>query len=196
MDHRITGGERVPSIDALSGSLLRATVGLIGMGDTAYEFAKMLAPFQCRIIAYSPTSPKDRWTSPDDRYPHVVEHERAESLEEMLKQVDLLSLHCPLTPSTRHMLGVKEFKAMKPSAVVVNCARGGILDEAALAQALKRGELAGAGLDVFATEPAYGDNLGELGKMNNVICLPHLYVPTQTFGLADYQSGINRAGAI
>ena len=174
VDVRITSGERVPSINATAPGLINSTVGIIGMGDIAYEFALLLQAFKCRILVYSPTSPASRWTRPDNRYPQTIAHERVNKLDEMLGEVDLVSIHCPLTPSTRGLIGREQLARMKRSAVVVNTARGGIIDETALAEALLAGRLAGAGLDVFEVEPAYGESLGELGKMNNVICLPHL----------------------
>ena len=174
LDSRVTSGERVPSIRALSPGLMNATVGIIGMGDIAYEFALLLQAFKCRILIHSPTSPPTRWTRPDSRYLQTIVHERVDSLDDFLTQVDLVSIHCPLTPSTRGLIGEEQLEKMKPTAVIVNTARGGIIDEKALASALKEGKLAGAGLDVFEVEPAYGESLGELGKMSNVICLPHL----------------------
>jgi D-3-phosphoglycerate dehydrogenase len=171
---RIALGERIPSIMALSPGLQGKTVGLVGMGDIAYELCKLLLPFRCRILVFSPTSSPTRWTTADNRYPEAIPHQRVGSLEELLPQVDVLSIHCPLTPSTRNLISSREMGMMKPSAVIVNTARGGIIDELALAEALKKGKLAGAGLDVMATEPAYGENLGELGKMLNVVILPHL----------------------
>jgi D-3-phosphoglycerate dehydrogenase len=92
----------------------------------------------------------------------------------MLKQVDVVSLHCPITPVTRGLIGEAELRAMKPTAIIINTARGGIVDENALAVVLKEGLLGGAGLDVFAVEPAHGETMGELAKMDNVVCLPHM----------------------
>jgi len=174
LDARITSGERVPSIQGMSRGLIGATVGIIGMGDIAYEFAKYLVPFKCRLLVFSPTSPESRWNVPDARYPTAIAHERFENLQEMLQLVDLVSVHCPLNRETRGLIGSAELAGMKRSAVLVNTARGGIIDEAALVHALKEGQVGGAGLDVFETEPAFGENLGELGKMQNVICVPHM----------------------
>lgn len=174
MDARIRSGEIVPSIYALCGSLFGATVGLIGMGDIAYNFACLLAPFNIKILVYSPTSDSKRWTSEDDRYAQAIPHTRVDSLEELCREVDILSIHCPLKPSTRNLISATELSWMKPSAIVINTARGGIIDEPALAIALKEGRLGGAGLDVFEYEPAHGETLGDLGKLPNVICLPHL----------------------
>jgi D-3-phosphoglycerate dehydrogenase len=143
------------------------------MGDIAYQLARLLLPFGCTILAWSPSSEDTRWRIPDPRWPTMIEYEKVE-IGEMLERVDVLSIHCPLKAETRHMIGKEELKRLKPEAILINTARGGIVDEKALAEALKEGRLDGAGLDVFEEEPAYGDNLGELGKMDNVICLPHL----------------------
>jgi D-3-phosphoglycerate dehydrogenase len=174
LDARIRAGEIVPSIRALGTGLHRRTVGLIGMGATAYELAKLLVPFECRILVWSPTSPPERWSGVDPRFPAPIDHHRTVELREMLEQVDVVSLHCPITPVTRGLIGEAELRAMKPTAILINTARGGIVDENALALALKENRLGGAGLDVFAVEPAHGVTMGELGKMDNVVCLPHM----------------------
>ncbi|KAL7421137.1 hypothetical protein Q5752_004022 [Cryptotrichosporon argae] len=170
---RITSGLLTPSIDYLSGSLLGATVGLIGMGDIAYHAAHLFRAFGCTLLVCSPSSPGARWVTPDKRYPLPVEHERV-GLDELLERADVVSVHCPLTATTDGLIGAPKMRKMKPSAVVINTSRGGIVDEAALAAALKEGRIAGAGLDVFRTEPAFGASLGELGTLPNVVCLPHL----------------------
>lgn len=157
------------------------------MGDIAFEFGKLLRPFDCRILVYSPSSPLTRWTA--DAHGHkynenenendrVIPHERIDDLNQMVAQIDVLSIHCPLTPQTRGLIGQKELRLMKRTAVVINTARGGIVDESALAEALREGKLGGAGLDVWEIEGkgAICEGLGELGGMLNVICLPHLWV--------------------
>jgi lactate dehydrogenase-like 2-hydroxyacid dehydrogenase len=92
-------------------------------------------------------------------------------LAELLARADVLSLHCPLTPETHHLIGGAELVAMKPSAVLVNAARGPVVDERALAAALAAGEIAGAGLDVYEHEPQVEPGLLEL---ENVVLAPHL----------------------
>lgn len=89
-----------------------------------------------------------------------------------LPDMDFVTMHCPLTDETRAMVGERELAAMRPSAYVVNCARGGIVDEAALRTALQTGDIAGAGLDVFVREPAPGDD--PLLALDNVITSPHI----------------------
>jgi D-3-phosphoglycerate dehydrogenase len=176
LDYRICSGEQVPSIAGLAPGLSGKTVGIVGMGDTAYRLALLLQPFGCRLMIWSPSSPRDRWDGAASRFPVRIEHSRLDSLEEMLSQTDLLSIHCPLTPSTKGLIGAKQLAVMRRGAVVINTARGGIIDELALTDALKEGRVGGAGLDVFETEPAYGENLRGLGKMLNVVCLPHMWV--------------------
>lgn len=93
-------------------------------------------------------------------------------LDELLRHVDILSLHCPLSDKTRGMIGERALKLMKPGSIVVNTSRGPVIDEAALIAALESGHLAGAGLDTFAKEPLAATN--PLLSMPNVICTPHI----------------------
>ncbi len=181
MDYRIRSDEIVPSINALSPGLFNKTIGLIGMGDIAYEFCKLVQPFNVTILIHSPTSPRDRWTgkdqsSPSDqrRYPNPIPHTRVSSLTELLRESDVVSIHCPLTEKTRGMISEKELRMMKDGAVLINTSRGQVVDELALGKVLDQGKLGGAGLDVFQIEPAHGETLGILREMKNVICLPHL----------------------
>lgn len=176
LDHRIRSGEIVRTIDVLSPGLSGKTVGLVGMGDTAYHTARLLLAFDCNLLVYSPSSPRTRWRDGDGeaRHPDDIPHERVDSLEDLLRRIDVLSLHCPMKKETRNLIGKKELGMMKASAVVINTSRGGIIDEDALVEALKAGRLAGAGLDVFKTEPAHGETLGDFRDMLNVVCLPHV----------------------
>src|SRR5207253_3270219 len=98
------------------------------------------------------------------------------SLEELLPRVDFLTIHVPLSEETKSLIGAKELALMKKSARVLNVARGGIIDEQALADALKAGTIAGAGIDVFTTEPVPADN--PLLKAPNVVLTPHLGAST------------------
>jgi lactate dehydrogenase-like 2-hydroxyacid dehydrogenase len=89
----------------------------------------------------------------------------------VLQEADFVSLHCPALPETRHLMNAQRFGQMKPSAILINTARGDVVDEAALVSALTRGQIAGAGLDVYEREPAVSP---ELLAMENVVLLPHL----------------------
>ncbi|MEG2097499.1 MAG: NAD(P)-dependent oxidoreductase, partial [Pseudoflavonifractor sp.] len=92
-------------------------------------------------------------------------------MEDVLRRADFLSLHTPLTPETRHLIGAAQLAMMKPSACLINASRGPVLDEAALCAALKAGALAGAGLDVFEAEPPQADN--PLFALENLVVSPH-----------------------
>ncbi len=138
------------------------TLGLIGFGKIARKVVEKLRPFDPTYLVYDPYVPQE--VAEEYGVKLVV-------LEELLKESDLISLHPPLTEETRHLLGQKEFKLMKPSAFLVDTSRGGVASEQALYQALKEGWIAGAGLDVLETEPpAEGSPLLQL---DNVIITPH-----------------------
>ena len=141
-------------------------MGLIGFGRIAREVAARARAFQMEVWAYDPVLPS--W--PED-FPWVKKVE----LSELLVASDVLSLHVPLDDKTRGMIGADELSKMKLDAVLVNCARGGMVDEAALFEALKAKQLRGAILDVFATEPP-GDT--PLLDLPNVIATPHLGAST------------------
>ncbi len=96
------------------------------------------------------------------------------ALHELLPMVDVLSLHCPLTEETRHLIGEKEFESMKPSAVVINTSRGAVINNAELATALKQGKIAGAGLDVLDSEPPPAEHPLLAEDVPNLIITPHI----------------------
>ncbi len=103
------------------------------------------------------------------------------SLDELLEQSDVVSLHTPLTESTHHLLGAAELDKMKPSAYLINTARGPVIDEQALIERLQTGKLAGAGLDVFEEEPHIPD---ELLQLENVVLTPHIGTETMEARIA------------
>jgi phosphoglycerate dehydrogenase-like enzyme len=138
------------------------TLGIIGLGHSGRELVRLVAPFAMRVVAYSPHA------DPDEAQRLGV---RLAPLDEVLREADFLSLHCRLTAQTRGLLGARELALMKPAAYLVNVARGELIDQAALVEALRAGRIAGAGLDVFAVEPLpAGDPLTAL---DNVILTPH-----------------------
>jgi phosphoglycerate dehydrogenase-like enzyme len=146
----------------LAADLSCATVGLIGLGRIGRQVARRLSGFGCRLLAVEPDPHDDFCRS------HAVE---LVELETLLPQVDVLSIHVPLTEHTRGLIGRREIGLMKPSAILINTSRGAILDEQALIEALTERRLAGAGLDVFATEPLAPDH--RLAACDNVILSPH-----------------------
>jgi glyoxylate reductase len=140
------------------------TLGIVGLGQIGQATARRARAFGMRIV-YS----QRRQAHPE------VEQElggaRWLELEELLETSDVVSLHVPLTPGTRHLIDADALRRMAPTAYLVNTARGAVVDEAALADALREGEIAGAGLDVYENEP---DVNPDLLKLDNVVLLPHL----------------------
>ncbi|MEX0644396.1 MAG: D-glycerate dehydrogenase [Parvularculaceae bacterium] len=139
------------------------TLGIIGMGNVGKAVARRAKAFDMAIIYATPRPSADI-----DR-----EHgARAVSLDELLRQADVISIHCPLKDETHHLIDSAAIEKMKPSAVVINISRGPIIDERVLIDALKSKRLFAAGLDVFETEP--GAIRKELRELPNVFCLPHI----------------------
>jgi len=146
------------------GSDLRGKrLGIVGLGGIGRRVAERARAFGMEIAYHS------RHRAPAE-VEAALEAERL-PLEQLLASADVLSLHCPLTPETHHLIGAAELAAMKPSAVLVNAARGPVVDERALAQALATAEIAAAGLDVYEHEPRVEPALLEL---ENVVLSPHL----------------------
>jgi glyoxylate reductase len=140
-----------------------ATLGVIGLGRIGQAMARRARGFGMRVVYAS-------------RAPLAPEMERAlgaarATVDEVFARADFVSLHCPLTPPTRHLVNASRLATMKRGAVLVNTARGGCVDEAALAEALTRGPLGAAGLDVFEDEPRVSRRLLEL---ENVVLAPHI----------------------
>lgn len=135
------------------------TLGIVGFGTLGQGVARIAEAFGMKVVVAA------RPGSVDTRRP---------TLEELLPQLDILTLHCPLTDATRGLIGEKELDSMKPTAFVVNAARGGIVDEAALAQALRDGKIAGAAIDVLSVEPPKGDNPLLDAELPNLIVTPHI----------------------
>ncbi|GAB5374338.1 MAG: 2-hydroxyacid dehydrogenase [Acuticoccus sp.] len=140
------------------------TVGLIGLGYIGKNVAKMLAGFDCRVLYAKPTP-----LPPEEAEALNVTHVPVETL---IAESDIISLHCALTDKTANLLDAAAFAAMKDDVVIVNTARGGILDESALADALRGGKVRGAALDVFEVEPTPPGH--PLIGLDNVIATPHI----------------------
>jgi len=141
------------------------TLGLVGMGRIARAVAKRAHHgFGMKVIYHDPSPP------PADVAAALGAEPRAE-LDEVLREADFVSLHCPATPETRHLMNRERLGLMRPDAFLVNTARGDVVDEAALVEALQQKKIAGAGLDVFEREP---EVTRALLSMENVVLLPHL----------------------
>jgi len=150
-------------------SLFEQTLGVVGCGNIGSRIARKAQCFGLKTIGYDPYLDKSVAKK------HGV---KLVSLPELLKESDYVCLQTPLNEETRHMIGEKELKQMKPTAYLINTARGAVVDEAALIKALQQRRIAGAGLDVFEKEPIAPDN--PLLKMDNVILTPHYAVHTST----------------
>ncbi|NQV83521.1 MAG: phosphoglycerate dehydrogenase [Rhodospirillales bacterium] len=142
--------------------LSQRTVGIIGCGYVGKDLAVLLRAFGCRVLAHDILDFSDFYTE------HAIE---PVGLEDLLQQSDVVTLHLPIDNSTRNILSAERLALMKPDAIVINAARGGLLDEDALKAALTEGRLGGAALDVFVMEPPEDQELLELP---NFIVTPHL----------------------
>jgi glycerate dehydrogenase len=138
-----------------------STLGVIGLGALGARVAALGRAFGMNVMGFDPVAP-------------AVEGVTPASVADILRHADVVSLHVPLTPATRHMIGAAELATMKKSALLVNTARGGLVDEAALADALQSGTIAGAGFDVLTKEPP--DDANPLLKLRlpNFILTPHI----------------------
>jgi D-3-phosphoglycerate dehydrogenase len=150
----------------MSSDLFRKTVGIVGLGRIGKSLVQRLKGFEARILVCHPR--------PDEDYGKANNITYAD-METLLRQSDYITLHAPLTPQTRFLIGRDALALMKPTAILINTARGGLVDDQALLHALKTGRLAGAGLDVYLSEsdPAYKPVSEELITLPNVIATPH-----------------------
>ncbi len=144
------------------------TLGVVGMGRIGREVASRAQAFGMRVIAYDPFF--------TDEQASKIGVERSANVHDMLPKVDYLTVHTPLTPETKYLIGMKELDILKPGVRLINCARGGIYEEAALIEGLKRGVIGGVALDVFETEPCTDS---PLFNMPGVVCTPHLGASTE-----------------
>ena len=146
------------------------TLGLIGTGRIGLAVARRARAFRLRLVGHDP-------------YPNPLFVEELGGdylpLDELLEVSDFVSLHLPAMAETRGFLGSKELGRMKPSAFLINCARGSLIDEDALLEALRTGQIAGAGLDVFSSEPPIPDSAADrIARLPNVIATPHVAAAT------------------
>ncbi|MFL5885948.1 MAG: phosphoglycerate dehydrogenase [Thermoleophilaceae bacterium] len=168
------GGWSQPKGAELSGR----AVGIVGFGHVGRDLADLLAPFGCPVLVHDVVEPRDL-------PPHASV---AGSLDELLEESDVVSLHVTLTDETRNLIDASRLALMKTDALLVNTARGGLVDEGALADALREGRLAGAAFDVFATEPP-GDV--ELLSLPSFLATPHIGGSTEEAILAMGRAAID-----
>lgn len=167
---KIAGGDAITRIcgsreNFLGTELCGKTVGIIGMGEIGQRVAQLVLAFGCNVIAYN-------------RTPRSFDGITMVSKEQLLQKADLITLHIPLTPETRDFIGEKEFALMQPHAVVINTARGAIINKDALYNALRKNNIAGAALDVYDQEPPLPANY-ELFNVPNLLMLPHMGYATK-----------------
>lgn len=144
------------------------TLGIIGLGRIGGEISARARAFEMDVVAYDPYVTDDRF--------ELLRVERAGTLDDLLARADIVTVHTPLTDETRGMLAARELKRLRPGAIVVNMARGGIIDEPALLATLESGTLRGAILDVYAKEPLAADH--PLRSRDDVVLTPHLGAST------------------
>jgi phosphoglycerate dehydrogenase-like enzyme len=176
---------RIPEVDrrmrserwpAVAGHVLEGkTVGVLGLGRIGSQVARMARLFNARVLATGRTLTPER--------AREVGAEAA-PLDRLLSESDIISIHVPLNDNTRGMIGAKEFALMKPGAILINTARGPIVSESALVDALKSGKLSGAGLDVYDQEPLPLDH--PLRKLDNVVLLSHRGYATEEILIERY----------
>ncbi len=152
------------SYDLCGNELSNLTLGLIGFGRVGYEVAKRAKAFDMKVIAYDPYVSREKMDE--------FKVEKAESLETVLKEADVVSIHARLTRETYHMIGERELRMMKDTALLINTSRGELIDEKALIKALKEKWISGAALDVFESEPLSPNC--PLLELDNVILTPHI----------------------
>jgi D-3-phosphoglycerate dehydrogenase len=140
------------------------TLGVVGLGNIGQKVARLGAALGMRVLAYDPKG-------------KAMPYERANSLAELLPQSQILTLHCPLNDETRGMIGAAQLARLPKNAIVLNTARGGIVDEAALAEAVKSGTIFGAALDDFMREPIPQDH--PFNALTRVVMTPHIGASTQ-----------------
>lgn len=160
-DGRYAAADRAFCYDRLTFEIRGKRWGIVGMGNIGREVARLASAFGCEV-AYHSTSGVKR----EEAYP-------AMELDELLQWCDFLSVHSPLNERTRGLIGSRELALMKPSALVINVARGGIIDEAALAEALNDGKVAAAALDVFSVEPLRESPLYDVKDKYRLLASPH-----------------------
>ena len=165
MTPSMVAGEWPRQGHAFGNELQGKTLGLVGLGSIARQVAVRAAAFGMGIVAFDPLLPED-----DPAWATVAKVD----LETLLATSDVVSLHVPLGDQTRNLIDAGAIAAMKPTAVLVNTSRGGIVDEPALARALESGALAGAALDVFSNEPLGPESASIFAGVPNLVLTPHL----------------------
>lgn len=154
-----------PRMELIGRELAGKRLGLVGFGAIARLTARKALALGMTVAAYDP------FVKPHDEAWHGIERQQ---LNPLLAASDIVSLHTPLTPQTRHLINAAAMAAMRPGSILINAARGGVLDEAALIEALRTGRLAGAALDVFESEPLTAATGSAWRDLPNLLLTPHI----------------------
>jgi glyoxylate reductase len=190
-DHMIREGrfERWSPFMLLGRAVAGSTLAIVGMGRIGQAVARRALGWDMRVLYTRRDGPL-----PAEQIPAGARWEYCAELDALLSEADIVSLHVPLLPETRHLIGARELALMRRGSYLVNTARGPVVDEAALVEALRSGHLAGAGLDVYEREPELADGLSEL---SNVVLLPHLGSATvETRGRMAELAALNAIAAV
>ena len=178
-------GEEVRKEHCCGTTLTNKSIGVLGMGAVGRAVALMFrGAFNCTIYAYDPFLPADAWSD----IPHI----RIRNFEDMLPLVDMLSLHVPLNAKTRGLISWPQLAQMKPTAILINAARGGIVNEADLVKALNEGVIWGAGLDCHDVEPPTLSSATSLWKTGKVLSTPHIGATTEETQISTAKAAIDR----
>jgi D-3-phosphoglycerate dehydrogenase len=153
--------------DLKGNEIFGKTMGIIGFGAIGRTVAKIALAFGMKVVAYDP------YVNSTD-----LEVTLVDSIEKLLPKADVVSLHIPLTPETKHIIGEKEISLMKDGVIIINASRGGTIDEQALYNGLISEKVSGAALDVFEVEPPSDELRRKLIGLGNVICTPHIGAST------------------
>ena len=154
-----------PRMTTIGRELAGKTLGLIGLGSIARETASRARALGMQVAAFDPLLPTDH---------PAWQLAAPATIEELLFRADVLSLHVPLTPATRRMIGAPQLSAMRRGSLLINAARGGVVDEEAVIEALRSGQLAGAALDVFESEPLDAAGGSRFAGVPNLLLTPHI----------------------
>lgn len=163
--------EPVPKETCSGLTLYGKKIGILGMGHIGKTVAQIFrGGFDAEIIAYDPYMPADAWAD--------IPHQRASTVQEVIEASDVLTIHVPLTETTRDLISYKQLRSMKPTAILINAARGGIVNEDDLGRALSEGLIWGAGLDCHEQEPPTAEKYGNLWENLNLVSTPHIGAAT------------------